>query len=447
MKIGWLLLVLAIGCGDESRRGPQHGDGGGGGGDMGNGVVPGPGGPTFSTMCNGATTTITGAVMAPNGIDPIPNAFAYVPLSTGQFTPGVGCDLCGSNIDGVAAQAITTPDGHFSIDISMLAPATTLPFTVAMGRFRRQTTISITACQENPIGAPHTVLPGKTAPGDDIPKIAVTTGVKDALDMVLGAMGLDQNVGFDCFENRTNPTSMVSTCEKRLGAMGASAPQLTDLLKNPTMLDQYNILFISCALGKYASLPAADQATIATNLQTWVGKGGRLFATDRAYDYVAQAFPSYITFVNGNTTVDAANVGVGSVSNPATYTGRVNDPTLAAWLTAISALAGGSTTLSLTGYLTQWSAVQSVPMSSVDVVDATNAQISVGGTNMTGTYPQTVTFDVTPPGGMQACGRAAFSSYHTLGAQMMVDATNLTAQERILEYLMFQAGACVGTIN
>ena len=33
--------------------------------------------------------------MAPNGVDPIPNAFAYVPLSTGQFTPGVGCDLCG----------------------------------------------------------------------------------------------------------------------------------------------------------------------------------------------------------------------------------------------------------------------------------------------------------------------------------------------------------------
>ena len=48
---------------------------------------------------------------------------------------------------------------------------------------------------------------------------------------------------------------------------------------------------------------------------------------------------------------------------------------------------------------------------------------------------------------MQACGRAVFSSYHTLGATQMVDATNLTPQERILEYLMFEAGACVGTIQ
>ena len=55
--------------------------------------------------------------------------------------------------------------------------------------------------------------------------------------------------------------------------------------------------------------------------------------------------------------------------------------------------------------------------------------------------------DVTPAGGQQACGRAIFTSYHTLPATTMVDATHLAPQERILEYLMFEAGACVGTIN
>jgi hypothetical protein len=166
-----------------------------------------------------------------------------------------------------------------------------------------------------------------------------------------------------------------------------------------------------------------------------------LFTTDRSYDYVAQAFSSEVMFVGGNTTVDAANVGVGSVSMPATYSGRVNDMTLAGWLNAVGVLGNGQNTLSLTGYLTQWSAVQSVPMTTINEVDATDAQISVNKMNMTGTYPQTVKFDY-PPGDKNACGRVVFSSYHTLGA---TTSTMLTPQERILEYLMFEAGACLGT--
>ena len=452
LVVAWLAMV---GCGPAGGRDGSHAGGssgaggaGGAGGSAGSGGLPNSGGPTFASMCNGMPTTITGNVMAPNGVDPIANAFAYVPASTGQFPAGVACDLCGMPIDGEAAQAITDPDGHFSIDISALPASSQLPFTVNKGRFRRQTMIPIQACQENSIGAPHTVLPGKAGPGDDIPKIAIATGVQDALDEVLTAMGLDETVGYDCFENRAKPGTMpVSPCEKRLAAQGSSAPQLTDLLKNESMLEQYNMVFISCAYGKYATLSAADQATITANLQTWTQKGGRLFATDRSYDYIAQAFPSAVGFMNGDGTVDAANVGVGSVQMPATYTGKVNDPTLLAWLVAVSAMQNGQTTLPLTGYLTQWSVVQSVPMSTVDVVDATDAQVKSGTTTSTGLYPQTVQFDITPPGGNEACGRAIFSSYHTLGAMQMVDATSLTPQERILEYLMFEAGACVGTIS
>jgi hypothetical protein len=48
-------------------------------------------------------------------------------------------------------------------------------------------------------------------------------------------------------------------CEMRLAAQGASAPQLADLLKNETMLDQYNMLFVSCAVGRYAALSPADR--------------------------------------------------------------------------------------------------------------------------------------------------------------------------------------------
>ena len=56
------------------------------------------------------------------------------------------------------------------------------------------------------------------------------------------------------------------------------------------------------------------------------------------------------------------------------------------------------------------------------------------------TYPQTIRFDVAAPGSMQACGRAIYSSYHTLPTTTSPDPTQLVPQERILEYLMLEAG-------
>ncbi|HEY7954575.1 MAG TPA: hypothetical protein VII38_04745 [Polyangia bacterium] len=447
----WILAVLLTpGCGPAGGRGPGHGSGPGSSTSGDGGSTPGgggPSGPTFSSMCNGAPTTLSGAVMAPNGVDPVANAFAYVPLSMGAFPAGVSCDLCDQPIDGSAAQAVSGPDGSFKLDLSNLAPSAQVAISVAKGRFRRTGMVAVTPCQDNPIGAPSTVLPGKAQGSDEIPKIAVATGNKDQLDAVLAAMGLDKSVGFDCYEGRaSSTTTLTSPC----GSHG-TLPAIETLLTDGTKLDTYNMLFLSCAPGKFKSLSAQDQTTIAANLVAWTQKGGRLFVTDNSYDYLAQAFPNAITFLNGNATVDAANVGVGgTTSMPASYTGRINDATLAAWLTAVSVLPHGSNTITLSGYLSKWSVVQSVPMSTVDEVDATDAVAYQTGTTTPGTamtYPQSIQFDITPPGGSAACGRAIYTSYHTLPSTMAVDATELAPQERILEYLMFEAGACVGTIG
>jgi hypothetical protein len=92
--------------------------------------------------------------------------------------------------------------------------------------------------------------------------------------------------------------------------------------------------------------------------------------------------------------------------------------------------------------------IQAAPSTTVDEVDATDAvaYTAPGGTTKgsAAVYPQSVKFDVTPPGGMAACGRAIYTSYPTL--QTTTTMSTLAPQERILEYLMFEAGACVGTI-
>ena len=49
---------------------------------------------------------------------------------------------------------------------------------------------------------------------------------------------------------------------------------------------------------------------------------------------------------------------------------------------------------------------------------------------------------------MQACGRAIYTSYHTLLTTSIARSDGeLVPQERILEYLMLEAGACVGPIE
>jgi hypothetical protein len=453
MRRALILLVCTLSCACGSS-GIHHGSGGSGGtggggsaGSGGGGSGGNSGGPTFGSMCNGASTTITGVITAPNGHDPVANAFAYVPLTTNPFPATVACELCNMPVDAAAASATTDATGHFTLDLANVPAAATVQLTVNIGRFRRTTSIDVTACAATAASATATTLPGKSASADDIPKIAVATGNKDQLDIVLAAMGLDAQQGFDCFEGRASASSAVtSPC----GMRGTLQP-IETLLKNEATLEQYNLLFLSCAPGKFKALAAADQQAIAANLQTWTQKGGRLFVTDNSYDYIAQAFPSAATFLNGNATVDAANAGYGTSGAGATYTGVVNDATLAAWLTAVGALAAGSNSVMLTGYLNKWSVIQSLPMSTSDLVDATNAQAYPTPTATTPgpamSYPQTIRFDVDGAGSTQACGRAIYTSYHTLPTTTSPDPTQLVPQERILEYLMLEAGACVGPIG
>ena len=446
-----LLCTLLCGCGSAgihhgSGGGGSSGSGGGGAGGGGTGGGGSGGGPTFGSMCGSSSTTITGVVTAPNGHDPVANAFAYVPLATNPFPAGVACELCNMPVDAAAAAATTDAAGTFTLDLSNVPVSSSLQLTVNKGRFRRTTTIDVTPCSPTTASATATTLPGKSAAGDDIPKIAVATGNKDQLDLVLAAMGLDGQQGFDCYEGRASTTkALTSPC----GMHGTLQP-IENLLKNETMMEQYNLVFLSCAPGKFNGLAPADQQTIATNLQTWTQHGGRLFVTDNSYDYVAQAFPSAVTFLNGNTTVDAANVGYGTSGAGTTYAGQINDTTLAAWLAAVGAIPTGSNSVMLTGYLNLWSVIQSLPMTTDDIVDATNAQAYPSATATTPgpamSYPQTIRFDVAAPGSSQACGRAIYTSYHTLPTTTS-DPTQLVPQERILEYLMLEAGACVGPIG
>jgi hypothetical protein len=101
-------------------------------------------------------------------------------------------------------------------------------------------------------------------------------------------------------------------------------------------------------------------------------------------------------------------------------------------------------TLTLTGFLNPWSAQKDVASDVRTEVTATasyytTSATALGSPSTSATMPMTVEWDV------QMCGRVLFSSYHTLSSTQQ--GSQLSAQEKILEYLVLDVGSCIGTVG
>src|SRR5450631_4397098 len=81
-------------------------------------VLLGFGASASGQSCGGSgTTSISGTVYAPNGVDPLPNVTVYIPTTTvDPFTPGVSCPTVGAAPSGSPlVGTITDVNGHFTL--------------------------------------------------------------------------------------------------------------------------------------------------------------------------------------------------------------------------------------------------------------------------------------------------------------------------------------------
>jgi hypothetical protein len=172
---------------------------------------------TQQTVCQGGgTTSISGTVTAPNGTLPIYGALVYVPTTPIQpFSTGVSCDQCGASAGTPLVSTTTGPDGKFllpNMPVSSTDPGKVqdIPVVIQLGRWRKQLTVSTTACSNTVVptvnaanasafvgGAarpsPDNVsaaLPRNKAEGD-IPLTAISTGNVDGLECVFRKIGID----------------------------------------------------------------------------------------------------------------------------------------------------------------------------------------------------------------------------------------------------------------
>jgi hypothetical protein len=400
--------------------------------------------PTCTNLCtkqvacpSGGTTSISGTVYAPNGVDPLPNALVYVPNAKVEpFKVGVTCDSCGASASGSPLVSTTSAvDGTFKL--TNVPVGTSIPLVIQVGRWRRQITIaSTTACANTVVDPTASRLPRNKGEGD-IPLMAFATGSLDALECVMRKIGVDDSEftaptgtgRIHLFTGLDDPTSAA------LG--GASAPGAKiyedQLWSTQANLNRYDMVLFPCQ-----GDAATRSATVKQNLLNFANQGGRIFATHFSYTWLYQTpqFSSTATWTPGVN---------GIKSDP--QTGFIDQTfpkgaLLAQWLQGI----GASTTLgqiSIQNLRRDVSSVIAPAQTWMTINDSAAGKVQMHYTFNTPT---------TASAGAQ-CGRVLFDDFHveeppgasawgkTFPAECSGGA--MTPQEKLLEFMLFDLASCV----
>lgn len=382
-------------------------------------------GPHVDGEC---VSNVTGRVRFPNGIEPVPDAFVYV---IDPYAP-IYEHTCGQCFDPgqVENYTRTTIDGAFELPVYSDGAK---KLVIEKGAFRRIVPLDLSCNQNVALSEPSTRLPRDHEEGR-IPRIAVATGIFDAMQNVLAKMGLA----------RMDTAGVVIGTEQYdlFGGTDTGAyPPFTALLLDIDRMRDYDVIYINCgSLPEEQITSIVQNAVVRQNLRAYVHDGGRLYVTDEAYDYVEQVFPEFIAFQGSDSGLsttpereDAAEIGADASITYAT----LHDDTLSSWLSQQGMLTSEGYA-PIVGMLRGWTVMKEIDDRRATVWTSAPVNWFENGVAMHGDRPLTVTFNY-------GCGRVLFTSYHTSPRSFSGDATRatLTGQELILSYLTLEIGTCV----
>jgi hypothetical protein len=435
-----------------------------------------------------APTTLTGRVITAGRDDAntgnqvgVPNAFVYIlandnpddlpDIAAGLPDGGTACDRCdGQDLGPVLASAATDALGNFKLE-GDVPVGTEFLLVTKVGKFRRAVPVTLpetAACGETAIDSMDTRLPRTMDDGVrvNIPRIAVSTGDVDAMECVLEKMGIADSE-FDVGADTTSP-ARVHLYGTDGAEMPAGNPTEEALQGDAARLDGYDMVVFDCQGGGYLDPPMAADLD---NVRDYVNRGGRMFASHLSFQWICS---------NGTTPYSAAdplatglapsadfpgcgqqqgggdNQGTGTISvgRPNANPGKIQD--FADWLVnenAVTQNADGSYTFTITDPRELASATAAFPGSEEFVYREEMMD------DQTRSSVQQYSFN-TPFGAPEeaACGRVAYSGFHVAASagggnnRPFANAVfpehcdgDLTAQEKVLLYMLFDLGACVGS--
>jgi len=218
----------------------------------------------------------------------------------------VGADVTLLYDTGVVT-GVTDQDGWFLLEN---VPVGTWDVLIQKGSFSLTLTIPVEADSTTELPEPECLEQGEV-------RIAVVTGTYDRIEDVLDTLGFSYDV-----------------------VDGYS--QATSFLRNPSQLEQYDIIFFNCGMDLSWT---TWQSEIGANLRDYVENGGSVYASDWAYYVVETGWPQMNTFYGNDAVVGDAFVGESGY-----VTATVLDATMVARL--------GSSTAQLNYDLPSWAVME-----------------------------------------------------------------------------------------
>jgi hypothetical protein len=472
-------------CGSNNGGGNGDGSGGDGGGpgfgglggDGSNGAdgsgTSGDGGPCTGLQCqqvtcpSGGKTTVTGTVHDPAGKVALYNVVVYVPEDRTPLPPiptGASCDRCGGTLPGRAVAAtLTDVTGHFTLE--NVPVGSDIPLVIQVGKWRRQLKIpgNVEACKETPItDADLTRLPRSQSEGD-LPRIALTTGGADPLECLLRKIGIaDTEFTPETGKGRVNlyagsdAVTVVNGMTYVQGratnsyAAGGSFTAAQTLWSDESKLKNYDMVLLACE-GQYTRVPETKPQAALDAMYAFASEGGRIFASHYHDYWFAKGphdFPSTASWLLNTCGTDPQTCGPvdqspGYHENVSVDTGFPKGNALADWLVNVKA----STTRGVVDI--------SQPRTTVTATTAASQRWLYGHFGAPASDSvQYLTFN-TPVAAADAdkCGRAVYSDLH-VSSQANGDkvgqpfpsgciATELSAQEKVLEFMLFDLSSCI----
>ena len=252
---------------------------------------------------DGGTTSVTGTVFDPAGVNPLYNALVYIP--NGAVAPfdddaGVTCDRCnGAFASGSPlVSAISGTDGTFRLD--NVPVGVDLPLVIQIGKWRRMVKIpAATACTVTPIAdVGLTRMPRNSTEGH-LPKFAIATGGADPFECLLRKIGISDSeftlptgAGRVQYYKAYDGVDIDST---------SATPSAATLWTNQANLLPYDVVLLPCEGTPDDTVKGVNEpkVTARQNVGRYVDLGGRLFVTHYSYTWLEDgpgAYPSVATW-------------------------------------------------------------------------------------------------------------------------------------------------------
>lgn len=412
----------------------------------------------------GGHTTITGTVYDPAGRNALSNVAVFVPedrdtlpaIATGTSS----CTTCVAPIGDYVTATLTNAMGYFRLlDVPT---GKNIPLVVQTGKWRRAIVLpSVADCAETPVPDGQARLPRNHGEGD-LPQMALLTGGCDNFACFL------RGVGVDAAEFSSPHGGGRVDVYQGLGAggvgpalSGATAGDCTTsgcpLWGSKQSLEAYDDVYLGCECA------ANEQTKRAAGLQAmhdWLDEGGEVIATHSQATW----------FRNGPPEFQSIAIWTDGPASGAPGPFEVNTSTskgvqLAAWLASVSG--GDNRGVVPLAPADVSTSVTTLRPAAIDLIDDRPPPGDAGGdppgTSKAFSFATPISPFPDASTGQTYCGKAYITDIHAGGGKALTGAAGdasaapaavpgacdggpLTAEEKALEFLLFDHGICVETM-